>query len=69
MRVTNSKIIYLTEKEVKEAIEDWLATHHSYEHPYYKLFKNNYSMLDFDESGNLAIVVDGEVEEYNSEKG
>ena len=68
MRVTNSKIIYLTEKEVKEAIEDWLATRHSYEHPYYKLFKNNYSMLDFDKSGNLAIVVDGEVEEYNSEK-
>lgn len=68
MRVTNSKIIYLTEKEVKEAIEDWLATRHSYEHPYYKIFKNNYSMLDFDEAGNLAIVLDGEVEEYDSEK-
>ena len=68
MRVTNSKIIYLTKKEVKEAIEDWLAARHSYDHPYYKLFKNNHSMLDFDEHGNLAVVVDGEVEEYNSEK-
>jgi hypothetical protein len=68
MRVTNSKIIYLTEKEVRQAIEDWLAARHSYDHPYYKLFKNNHSMLDFDQDGNLSIVVDGEVEEYNSEK-
>jgi len=68
MRVTNSKIIYLTEKEVRQAIEDWLADHSSYDDPYYKLFKNNHSMLDFDQNGNLSIVVDGEVEEYNSEK-
>jgi hypothetical protein len=68
MKVTNSKIIYLTEREVKEAIENWLAARYSYDHPYYSLFKNNHSMLDFDEHGNLAIVIDGEVEEYNSEK-
>lgn len=67
MKVTNSKIIYLSEKEVREAIENWLAERHSYDHIYYKLFKNNHSMLDFDEKGNLSIVVDGEVEEYNSE--
>jgi hypothetical protein len=67
MKVTNSKIIYLSEKEVKEAVGDWLADRYSYDHDYYKIFKHNHSMLHFDENGNLSIVIDGEVEEFNSD--
>jgi hypothetical protein len=66
MKVTNSKIIYLSEKEVKEAIGDWLADRHSYDHPYYRLFKQSCSILDLDKDKNLSIIIN--VEEYNSEK-
>ena len=68
MKVTNSKTIHLTEKEVREAIGNWLAERSSYDDLYYQLFTKNKSTLDFNHDGSLFIVVDGEIEEYNSEK-
>jgi hypothetical protein len=65
MRVTNSKIIYLTEKEVKEAIMDWVFSRHNEE--YHNILMQNNFALDF-HNNCLALVVDGEVEEYNLEK-
>jgi hypothetical protein len=68
MKVTSSKTIHLTEKEVKDAIGNWLAERASYEDGYYRLFVNNKSIFEFDKNGDLIIVIDGEIEEYNSEK-
>lgn len=68
MRVTSSKTIHLTEKELRDAIGNWLAERASYEDGYYRQFIHNRSILEFDRSGNLVIVMDGEIEEYNSEK-
>jgi hypothetical protein len=67
MRVTSSKTIHLTEKELRYAIGNWLAERSSYEDKYYRQFILNKSILEFDRNGNLIIVIDGEVEEYNSE--
>jgi hypothetical protein len=68
MKITSSKTIHLTEKELKQAIGDWLAERSSYEDGYYRLFSENKSIFEFDRNGNLVIVIDGEVEEYDSEK-
>jgi hypothetical protein len=68
MKVTSSKTIHLTEKELKEAIGNWLAERTSYEDRYYRHFTGNKSIFEFDEDGNLVIIIDGEIEEYNSEK-
>lgn len=68
MKITSSKTIHLTEKELRDAIGNWLAERTSYENVYYKQFMNNKSIFEFDANGNLVIMIDGEVEEYNSEK-
>jgi nitrate reductase NapAB chaperone NapD len=68
MKVTSSKTIHVTEKELKEAIGNWLAERTSHEDVYYQHFIHNNSIFEFDKDGNLIIVIDGETEEYNSEK-
>lgn len=68
MRVTSSKTIHITEKELKNIIADWLGERASYDDAYYKLFVNNHCLFEFDEKGNLVVVIDGELEEYNSDK-
>jgi hypothetical protein len=68
MKVTSSKTIHLSEKELKDAVGNWLAERTSYGDVYYRHFIHNNSILEFDRDGNLVIVIDGEIEEYNSEK-
>ena len=40
----------------------------SYDDIYYRIFMQNKTIFEFDKTGNLTIIIDGEVEEYNSEK-
>ena len=68
MKVTSSKTIHLTDKDLREAIANWLSERSSYEDSYYRMFMFNKSIFEFDKNGNLVIVIDGEIEEYNSEK-
>jgi len=69
MKVTSSKTIYLSEKELKKIIADWLLKETSpCDDGYYQLFASNHSMLEFNQNGDLVIVIDGEIVEFNSEE-
>lgn len=68
MRITSSKTIHLTEVEIKEAIAQWLGDNLPNTDLTYNLFMSRNSILDFSKNGGLSIIIDGEVEEYNSEK-
>lgn len=68
MKVTSSKTIYLSEKELKNIITNWLLEKSSFDNGYYQLLANNHSILEFDKNGDLAIVIDGEIVEFDSEK-
>jgi len=68
MKVTSSKTIYLSEKELKNIIADWLIETSLCDDGYYQLFVSNNSMLEFNKNGDLVIVIDGEIVEFNSEE-
>ena len=68
MKVTSSKTIYLSEKELKNIIADWLIETSLCDDSYYQLFVSNNSMLEFNKNGDLVIVIDGEIVEFNSEE-
>lgn len=68
MKVTSSKTIHLSEKELKTIIADWLFERGSCNDAYYQLFVNNHSTFEFSKDGNLVIIIDGEIVEFDSEK-
>ena len=71
MKVTSSKTIHLSEKELKTMIADWLlerAERASCDDGYFQLFVNNHSTFEFSNDGSLIIVIDGEIVEFDSEK-
>ena len=68
MKVTSSKTIHLSEKELKTMIADWLLERASCDDGYYQLFANNHSTFEFSNDGSLIIVIDGEIVEFDSEK-
>ena len=68
MKVTSSKTIHLSERELKTIIADWLLERSSPNDSYYQLFVNNHSTFEFSKDGNLVIIIDGEIVEFDSEK-
>ena len=68
MKVTSSKTIHLSEKELKTIIADWLLERSSPNDSYYQLFANNHSTFEFSKDGNLVIIIDGEIVEFDSDK-
>jgi hypothetical protein len=68
MKVTSSKTIHLSEKELKTIIADWLLERSSPNDSYYQKKKKNHSTFEFSKDGNLVIIIDGEIVEFDSEK-
>lgn len=68
MKVTSSKTFHLTQQELKTIISEWLWVKSTENSQYYRLFTTNNSTFEFDRNGDLTIIIDGEIEEYNSEK-
>ena len=68
MKITNCKTFHLTEKELKEAITDWVANRFSFDDQYFKILNHNKAIIEINSNGTISIMIDGEFEEYNSEK-
>ena len=68
MKVTSSRTFHLTQQELKTIISEWLWVKSTENSQYYRLFTTNNSTFEFDRNGDLTIIIDGEIEEYNSEK-